>query len=151
MNVPYKIIDRRGNETKPNQGQNSNYNIEPNVWTTITARTDGKKQSLMFTDADGNQLTDIEIIDVTDDRKIWKNAVVYLSKEKTTAASIKVKNFIVTDLDCNEPTQNWVAQCYQNRSTNLTDDNLDNCLVTADFGTAKECYKCENGYTYDEK
>jgi len=43
MNVPYKIIDRRGNETKPNQGQNSNYNIEPNVWTTITARTDGKK------------------------------------------------------------------------------------------------------------
>ena len=43
----------------------------------------------------------------------------------------------------------WVAKCYQNRSTNLTDDNLDNCLVTADFGTAKECFKCEEGYTYD--
>jgi len=45
----------------------------------------------------------------------------------------------------------WVAQCYQNRSTNITDDNLDNCLVTADFGSVKECFKCEEGYTYDAK
>jgi len=45
----------------------------------------------------------------------------------------------------------WVAQCYQNRSTNITADNLDNCIVTADFGTAKECFKCEEGYTYDDK
>jgi len=45
----------------------------------------------------------------------------------------------------------WVAQCYQNRSTNITDDNLDNCLVTADFGSTKECFKCEEGYTYDAK
>jgi len=49
------------------------------------------------------------------------------------------------------PEPDWVAQCYQNRSTNITDDNLDNCLVTADFGTVKECYKCQEGYTYDAK
>jgi len=48
-------------------------------------------------------------------------------------------------------TVDWVAQCYQNRSTNITDDNLDNCLVTADFGSVKECFKCEEGYTYDAK
>ena len=41
--------------------------------------------------------------------------------------------------------KNWVAECYQNRTTFLTDDNLPNCLVTADFGTKKECYKCAAG------
>jgi len=39
----------------------------------------------------------------------------------------------------------WVATCYQNRTTFLTADNLPNCLVTADFGTKKECYKCAAG------
>jgi len=45
----------------------------------------------------------------------------------------------------------WVAKCYQNRTTLLSDTQLEHCLVTADFETAKECFKCEEGYTYDEK
>lgn len=41
--------------------------------------------------------------------------------------------------------KNWVAECYQNRTTFLSAVNLPNCLVTADFGSTKECYKCEAG------
>jgi len=54
-------------------------------------------------------------------------------------------------VECEGTAKDWVAQCYQNRSTFLAEENLPNCLVTADFGSTKECYKCESGYTYDEK
>jgi len=117
----------------------------------MTTKVQGTQIALTFTDADGNQLADTQIQNTSDNRLVWKNVEVYLGDDFYAAAPADVKNFTYRNLDCVETPIDWVAQCYQNRSTNITEDNLDNCLVTADFGTAKECFKCEEGYTYDAK
>lgn len=50
-----------------------------------------------------------------------------------------MKFAIDTKLPENQAPVDWVATCYQNRTTNLSAVNLPNCLVTADYGGNKEC------------
>jgi len=78
---------------------------------------------------------------------------VALNKSKRSRRQTKWGLKLAEDTDSTEYSEvDWVAKCYQSRTTSLTDDSLDNCLVTVKFeADKKECFKCEEGYTYDEQ
>jgi len=57
---------------------------------------------ISFTDAAGKKLADNEIVNSTGDRVVWTNVEVYLGDDFYPAAPIDVKNFTLTDLDCEE-------------------------------------------------